>query len=69
MFGIMEIDTRGANLPRFTFSTFAEAIEFAKSKFSITVFEIDEDEENAADFITEAGTVYAIQHTTKEAIG
>lgn len=42
-----------------SFDSFAEAVAFAKANFPIVHFELDGDD--AADFLTKFGTVYAIQ--------
>lgn len=59
MFTISEM-TSPYSRPVFkSFPSFAEAVAFAKAHFPIVHFEFDGDD--AADFLTKFGTVYAIQ--------
>lgn len=61
MIAITEVTTPTTRHTFKTFPTFAEAVDFAKSNFSIVHFEIDANNTDAADFFTTHGIVYAIQ--------
>lgn len=59
MFKIAEVTVTGLRTVS-TFESFAAAVAHAKATFPIEVFEMDGEE--AADFFTALGSVYAIQH-------
>lgn len=59
MYAITEITSPATRTVSCTFPTFAEAADFAKANFPIVHFEQDGDD--AADFLTKFGTLYAIE--------
>jgi hypothetical protein len=68
MFGIFEVSmgSNGLGIPRALFPSFAEAVAYAESTYKIEVLELDGDD--AADFITAAGTIFAIQETDRRVV-